>query len=180
MGIIWLVIPGVSVVVTMVKKITDDKLDNIDRKLLNILQNDFPLQSRPFLKIASQLEISEKDVIKRIKKLKNDYIRRIGGIFSSKKLGYVSTLLAAKVDEEHFYEVAEMINQYQGVTHNYRRNHDYNLWFTLICKSEENLKKTIQTIKNFKGVNILREFPIKDSFKLKVDLNMDSREKEDK
>lgn len=160
-------------------KKTKENLDKIDKKLLNIIQKDLPLKSRPFLEIAKKLKIDETEVITRIKKLKkSNYIRRMGGIFSSKKLGYKSILLAAKVKEDKFYEITEKINQYQGVTHNYRRNHEYNLWFTLIAESENRLENIINKISNLQGIRMLRKLPIKRSFKLKVDLNMKPDKKE--
>jgi len=162
----------------MKNKNLERHLDNIDKKLLNLIQKDFPLTSRPFLEIANTLNIEEQEVINRIKRLKSlNYIRRIGGIFSSKKLGYVSRLLAAKVNDEKFYKVAKKINQYQRVTHNYRRNHKFNLWFTLITKSESKLKQIINEISKIEGIKVLREFPIKRSFKLKVNLDMKSNRK---
>ena len=109
-------------------------MDKINKNLLNLIQSNFPIESRPFLKIANELDISENQVIDMIKELENDgYIKRIGGIFDSRKLGYSSTLCAIKVPFDRITEVAEIINSYNGVTHNYIRNHSYNMWFTVIA-----------------------------------------------
>ncbi|SJZ66391.1 siroheme decarboxylase subunit alpha [Selenihalanaerobacter shriftii] len=157
------------------------ELDQIDKELLNITQRNFPLIANPYEEIGSRLDISGEEVIERLKNLKETgYIRRLGGIFSSKKLGYVSTLVAAKVEEDKYYDVAEMINEYHGVTHNYRRNHKFNLWFTLIAPSEEELEKQFNEISDLTGIKTLRNLPATRFFKLGVNLNMkeDQSEKE--
>jgi DNA-binding Lrp family transcriptional regulator len=154
-----------------------EQLDTVNRKLLTIAQKDFPLTSKPYKEIGEELGISGEEVIDRLKKLKEaGYIRRIGGIFSSQNLGYKSTLAACKVDEDNYYQVVEAINKYEGVTHNYRRDHEFNLWFTLIAPTEEKLKKQLTEIENLTGVNVLRELPAKRFFKLGVNLDL---EKED-
>ncbi len=153
------------------------ELSKLDRQLLNIIQKDLPLVSRPFQKIADKIGISEQEVIERLQKLrKENYIRRVGGIFSPQKLGYVSTLLAAEVKTDEFYHTAEKINKYRGVTHNYRRNHRFNLWFTLIAKNKEKLQDQISEIKSFDEIQVLREFPVTKRYKLQVDLDMNKNE----
>lgn len=155
-----------------------ESLDDLDRKLLTLAQKEFPLEARPYHKLGEELDLSAQQVINRIKNLKESgYIRRMGGIFSSKKLGYVSTLAATKVVEDRFYQVAEKISQYQGVTHNYRRNHDFNLWFTLIAPSQDQLKKQLNEIRELEGIKVLRNLPAKRFYKLGVKLNLD-KEKE--
>ena len=110
-------------------------MDNTDKKLLDIVQDGFPLTSEPYREIASLLGVSEQDVIPRLKRLKDEgIIRRIGAIFDSKKLGYCSTLCAMKVPDQRIDEVALIINEYNGVTHNYLRNHEYNVWFTITTR----------------------------------------------
>jgi len=152
-------------------------LSETDRRLLDLIQEGIPLCSRPYKKLGEKLEIGEAETIKRLKKLKeNRYIRRLGGVFSTRKLGYQSTLIAARVDEGKYYEVAEAINQYPGVTHNYRRNHDFNLWFTLIATTEEEIERILQDIEDLPGIRVLRELPAVRRFKLKVEMKMHEKE----
>ena len=117
--------------------------------ILNRIQSDFPITSRPYLTIAKSLGFSENEVLKRITKLKQKgIIRRIGGNFVPEKLGFVSTLCAAKVPEDKIESFAAAVNRYPGVTHNYRRNNEFNIWFTFISPSmeeiEQNLKKSLR------------------------------------
>ncbi len=115
-------------------------MDSTDKKLLNRIQSDFPVESRPFQALGEELEISEDEVIERIKSLKEQkIIRRLGGVFDSKKLGYQSTLIAMRVPPEKIEETAQVVSAYDGVTHNYERQDVYNLWFTLICESQERI-----------------------------------------
>ncbi|MGM0471340.1 MAG: AsnC family transcriptional regulator [Bacillota bacterium] len=156
-------------------------LDSIDEELLNLTQQGIPLSATPYADLGAKLGIATEDVISRLEELKKEgYIRRLGGIFSSRKLGYVSTLIACRVAESKFYEVAEAINQYRGVTHNYRRNHNFNLWFTLIAPNDEELEKQLAEIEELTGIEQLRRLPAKRFFKLGVNLDMKSDEGESK
>ncbi|MBW2138430.1 MAG: Lrp/AsnC family transcriptional regulator, partial [Deltaproteobacteria bacterium] len=106
-------------------------MDHIDRAILNEIQSEFPIERRPYLEIGKRLGLGEEDVLERVKRLKeNGIIRRIGGSFHSRKLNFTSTLCAAKVPDEKLDQFVATVNRYPGVTHNYRRNHDYNVWFT--------------------------------------------------
>ena len=148
-------------------------MDAVDRKILNILQRNFPLVAEPFKALAEKVGIGEDDVLLRIKRMKQDgIIRRIGAVFDSRKLGFVSTLCAATVPDDKLKAFVEVVNAYPGVTHNYRRHHEYNVWFTFIAPSEDDLKKNLAEIRNRTGiVNILdmrasRTFKIDASFEL--------------
>ena len=124
-------------------------MEELDKKLLNIIQQGLPIESRPFLVLAKELEITEEEAIYRIQNLKEKkYIRRLGGIFNSKKLGYCSTLCAINVPKDRIEEVAKIINDYNEVTHNYIREHHYNMWFTIIAPSKEKIEEIIVSIKN--------------------------------
>lgn len=143
-------------------------MDNIDKSILQIIQHDFPLTERPYKVIGERLSLSEEEIIKRIKKLKEDnFIRRIGGIFSSKELGYTSLLCAIKTPPEDADRVAEIINVYPGVTHNYKRNHEYNIWFTLITEDIEIKNKIIKEIEEKTGYSI-KQLPATKLFKLRA------------
>ncbi|MBX4261863.1 winged helix-turn-helix transcriptional regulator [Clostridium estertheticum] len=148
-------------------------MDETNKNLLNLIQSNFPIESRPFLKIANKLNISENQVIDMIKELKNDgYIKRIGGIFDSRKLGYSSTLCAIKVPLDRITEVAEIINSYHGVTHNYIRNHSYNMWFTVIAPSIVEVKEFLNDIKIKTDIDEIIELPVVNLFKINVVFNI--------
>ena len=148
-------------------------IDEIDIELLNIIQNNFPITLRPYKSIAEILDISEEDVLNRIKKLKDeDKIRKIGVTFNSKQLGYKSTLCALTVPADRLDEVAEIINSYEGVTHNYVRKHKYNVWFTLIAPSIESLQCTIEEIRMRIGINQIMNLSSQRVFKIKVDFKL--------
>ena len=144
-------------------------MDDIDRKLLNILQKSFPICKRPFLKIGEILSLSEDEVIERIKKLKEKgIIRKIGANFDSKALGFKSTLVGMKVPENKIEEVVKIINTYKGVTHNYLRNNEYNVWFTLIAESEEAIDKTIEEISKKTKIKDILNLPAIKFYKVRA------------
>lgn len=146
-------------------------------EVLNLIQSNFPIESRPYLKIANELNMTEEQVINIIRYLKdNGYIRRLGGVFNSKKLGYYSTLCAVKVPKERIQEVATLINDYIGVTHNYIRNHEYNMWFTVIASTEDEVKKFINGIKSKTEIQDIISLPSINLFKINVNFNINLRE----
>lgn len=148
-------------------------MDRESKEILNLIQSDFPLDTRPFLTIANKLNTTEQRVIDIIKKLKKDgYIRRIGGIFNSKKLGYYSTLCAMKVPYERITGVANYINCYKGVTHNYIRNNSYNMWFTVTAASKEEIKKFLKDVEDNTGINEILELPSIEVFKINATFHM--------
>jgi len=147
-------------------------LDKMDQSLLDILQNSFPLTLKPFQDIAMQLGIKEDEVLERISRMKREgLIRRIGGIMDSGRLGFYSTLCAAAVPEARIDEVAAIINQNPGVTHNYLREHPYNIWFTLTCKSQQEALQQIKELENLTGCKIL-SMPTRKVYKIKVSFDM--------
>jgi len=148
-------------------------MDEKSKKLINLIQDNFPIESRPYLKIAKELDITEEEVINIIKELKNEnYIKRLGGIFNSKKLGYYSTLCAIKVPENRIFEVATVINNYYGVTHNYLRNHNFNMWFTVIAPSKEEVYGFIKELKFRTGIDEVIELPALKLFKINVKFHL--------
>lgn len=149
-------------------------MNNNSNKLLNIIQNDFPIEPRPFLSIAKNLKMSEKEVLDLIKELKEQgFIRRIGGIFDSKNLGYAGTLCAMEVPENKIEEVSQIVNSYENVTHNYLRNHRYNMWFTLIEPSLSSLDVHINEIKTKTGITEILILNSLRTFKINVNLNIE-------
>lgn len=142
-------------------------------KLLNLIQNGFPIEPRPFLSIANQLGMSETEVLEMIKELKEQgNIRRLGGIFDSKNLGYIGTLCAMEVSENKIGVVSQIVNSYPCVTHNYLRNHKYNMWFTLIVPSQTSIDTYINEIKSKTEINEIMILNSLQTFKINVNLSM--------
>lgn len=148
-------------------------MDNIDRELLNLLQDRIPTVSRPFLVLGEQLGISEDDVLNRIKVLReNGYIRRIGGIFDSRRLEYFSTLCVLSVPTQRIDEVAAIINGYSCVTHNYIRDNSLNMWFTLITTSREKVEEFLEEIREKSQISRILSLPSEKVYKIKTNFNM--------
>jgi DNA-binding Lrp family transcriptional regulator len=148
-------------------------IDEIDRAILNRIQSDFPIISRPYLSIAQNLHLSEEQVMKRLKRLKKEgIIRRIGGNFVPEKLGFVSTLCAAKVSRDKIDSFARTVNRYPGVTHNYRRDNKYNIWFTFIAQSMDEIKKNLENISQETGVKGIINLPATRMYKIKAHFDL--------
>ncbi len=144
-------------------------MDETDKKILNIIQTDFPVHAEPFNVLAKIIGIDEDEVLKRVKKLKETgIIRRMGAVFDTRKLGFASTLCAARVSKEKLKEFVEIVNSYPGVTHNYRRNHEYNVWFTFMASTEEEIKESLTEISEKSGVSDILNMPAKQNFKIDV------------
>ena len=148
-------------------------LDQTDRKILQVIQSDFPLVSRPYLAIAEAAGITEQGVMERIGRMQaGGVIRRLGGLFDSRKLGYTGTLCALRVPPDDIERVAAIINQYNGVTHNYLRNHEYNVWFTLLAESEHKLETLLDEIKEKTGITHILDLPATKVFKVRVNFDL--------
>jgi siroheme decarboxylase len=148
-------------------------IDDIDRMILNQIQSDFPMTVRPYLSIADHLDLSEAEVIHRVERLKkNDIIRRIGGNFVPDKLGFVSTLCAAKVPEDKIENFAGIVNRYPGVTHNYQRDNKYNVWFTFIAPSMDEIAKNLKKISQETGIKDIINLPATKMYKIKAHFNL--------
>ena len=144
-------------------------MDATDKAIINRIQSDFPISSRPYAVIADEFDLSEDEVISRVRKLKSTgIIRRIGGNFVPGKLGYVSTLCAGKVPEDKIDTFAGIVNQYTGVTHNYVRENDYNIWFTVIAPSRELIENHLAEIAEKTGVKEIINLPATHVFKIKA------------
>ncbi|MFA5902703.1 MAG: Lrp/AsnC family transcriptional regulator [Desulfobacula sp.] len=148
-------------------------IDNINKTLLNTIQIDFPIDSRPFHIISQKLGLSEDEVIHRIRQMKKDMlIRRIGGNFSPDKLGYHSTLCAARVPEDKIDLFTKTVNSYSGVTHNYQRNHDFNIWFTFIAPSVEMIEKNLKNISDATQIEPILNLPATKVFKISANFKV--------
>lgn len=149
------------------------ELDTIDRAILNRIQSDFPMTSRPYMSVADEVGISEDDVLKRLVRLKEKgIIRRIGGNFVPNKLGFVSTLCAAKVPEDMIESFAKIVNRYPGVTHNYLRDNKYNIWFTFIAPSMEVIEANLENISKETGISNIINLPATKVFKIKAHFDL--------
>ncbi len=151
-------------------------LDDGDRRLMNLLQSSFPLDERPFALIASEAEMDLDDVLARTRRLlEGRIIREITPIFDTRALGYESMLVAAKVDSEHPQRAAQIVNSHPGVSHNYLRTHDFNLWFTIATPpdSELGLAGTLDVLMRETGAESMRELPTLTLFKINMNLEME-------
>ncbi len=148
-------------------------LDHMDRAILNLIQSDFPITPRPYLAIAQRLGFSENDVINRLNRLKKKgIIRRIGGNFVPEKLGFVSTLCAARVPEDKIQGFAKTVNRYPGVTHNYQRDNKYNVWFTFIAPSMKEIEENLENISRQTGIKEIINLPATKVFKIRAHFNL--------
>ncbi len=149
-------------------------MDSMDRQLLDIIQTGFPLSPRPYAELGQRLGLDEQEVLDRVRGLKaRKIIRRLGANFQSAKLGFVSTLCAAKVPQDKMDAFVAEVNAKPGVTHNYLREHDYNIWFTLISPSREETQAILDGITQATGVPILN-LPATKLFKIRVDFRMEN------
>jgi siroheme decarboxylase len=151
-------------------------LDDLDRKLLNLLQGSFPLARRPFAGVAALAQVDEDEVMRRTQRLLDArIIRQITPIFDTRALGYSSMLVAAKVDPKFPHRAAQVINEHPGVSHNYLRNHDFNLWFTLATEpdSKLGLQGTLDVLARHAGAESMRQLPTLKLFKIRMDLEME-------
>jgi DNA-binding Lrp family transcriptional regulator len=152
-------------------------LDEADKKLLNLMQGSFALTRRPFAHVAGLAELAEDEVLTRVERLlEKRIIREITPIFDTRALGYQSMLVAAKVDPEFPHRAAKVINSHPGVTHNYLRNHDFNLWFTIAVEpgSGLGLQGTLDVLQAETGAQSIRQLPTLKLFKIRMDLEMEA------
>jgi DNA-binding Lrp family transcriptional regulator len=147
-------------------------LDTTDKKILQILQDDFPIVSQPWKEISQRLSLTEQEVISRIERLKEkDVVLRIGPIFDSAKIGLKSsTLVALRVDAEKIDEVAQIINQYDNISHNYQRDDEYNIWFTLTAQNDQEINVVLEQIRHKLNVDKhdMLNLPTRHRFKINV------------
>jgi DNA-binding Lrp family transcriptional regulator len=151
-------------------------LDETDKRLMNLLQSSFPIDPEPFALVASEAELELDDVLVRTQRLLDGrIIREITPIFDTRALGYESMLVAAKVDSEHPQRAAQIVNSHPGVSHNYLRTHDFNLWFTIATPpdSELGLHGTLEVLMRETGAESMRELPTLTLFKINMNLEME-------
>jgi siroheme decarboxylase len=150
-------------------------LSDQDKELLNLMQGAFPLEPRPYASVASSLGVSEETVLTRVQELIDDrIIRQVTPIFDTRALGYQSMLVAAKVDADNPHRPAQVINAHPGVSHNYLRNHEFNLWFTIATEPDSRLglEGTLDVLAKEAGAESVRMLPTLKLFKIRMDLEM--------
>jgi DNA-binding Lrp family transcriptional regulator len=151
-------------------------LDDLDRRLLNLMQGRFPLEPRPYASVAAEADISEDLALERVQRLVDErIIRQVTPIYDTRALGYSSMLVAAKVDAENPWRAAKIINEHPGVSHNYLRNHDFNIWFTLATEPDSTLglQGTLDVLQRETGAESIRQLPTLKLFKIRMDLEME-------
>ena len=148
-------------------------MDTLDTEILNVIQWKFPLVARPFDVIAKKFDITSDEVKLRLDKLKrNGVLRQLSAIFDTRKLGYTSSLVAMEIEPEKLEDVAYQINKHPGVSHNYEREHEFNLWFTLAVPPGSDLKSELDKFSKLDGIKKVRMLPTLQLFKIGVKLDM--------
>ncbi|MDE1726361.1 MAG: Lrp/AsnC family transcriptional regulator [Thaumarchaeota archaeon] len=148
-------------------------MDNLDKEILNEIQWTFPLVPRPYSQVAKKFQLSDETMMQRLRTLKESgVVRQLSAIFDTRKLGYKSALVAMAIDADKLDHVASQVNRHPGVSHNYERNHEYNLWFTLAVPPGSDLKSEIDKFSKLQGINKVRMLPTIKLFKIGVKLEM--------
>ena len=151
-------------------------LDDFDRRLLNLMQGSFPIERRPYAAVAAAAGCEEGEVLARVTALlKQRIIRQVTPIYDTRALGYSSMLVAARVDPAHPWGAARIINSHPGVSHNYLRNHEFNMWFTLAVERDSRLglDGTLDVLAELTGATSIRQLPTLKLFKIRMDLEME-------
>jgi siroheme decarboxylase len=151
-------------------------LDQFDKRLLNQMQGSFPIVERPYAAVAQELGVDEDVVLRRVQELIDErIIRQVTPIFDTRAFGYGSMLVAAKVDPEHPWGPAKIVNSHPGVSHNYLRNHEFNMWFTIAVEegSRLGLQGTLDLLQELTGAESIRQLPTLKLFKIRMDLDME-------
>ena len=149
-------------------------MDAYDRKILDVIQSKFPIAERPYAEVGRQVGLTEAEVLARVRALKaRGVIRRVGANFQSDRLGWQSTLCAARVPDDRLDHFVACVNSHQGVTHNYLRQHSFNVWFTCVGPSMEAVREVLADIKRQTGIECLN-LPSQRLFKIKVDFAMET------
>jgi DNA-binding Lrp family transcriptional regulator len=155
-------------------------MDKLDKEILNEIQWTFPLDSRPYSVMAKKFGIPDAELMQRLEALRKDgIIRQISAIFDTRKLGYKSALVAMAIEPDKLDYVANQVNKHPGVSHNYERNHEYNLWFTLAVPPGSDLKTEIDKFSKLSGIKKTRLLPTIKLFKIGVKLEMVDEKKSD-
>ena len=156
---------------------TKPEMDGLDKRLLNKLQWEFPMVPRPFQALGDALGATEDEVLARVRQLKADRVlRQISAIFDTRSLGYKSSLVAMRVGPDRVDEAAAVLNEHPGVSHNYKRNHAFNIWFTLAVPPPTSLEQTVEVLHRLAGAESTRILQTLRLFKIGVKLDMTGTE----
>jgi len=148
-------------------------MDELDKELLNEIQTTFPLVTRPFDAIAKKFNTTPEIIKEHLNNLKKvGILRQLSAIFDTRKLGYTSSLVAMEIEHDKLEYVASQINRHPGVSHNYEREHQFNLWFTLAVPPGADLKAEVDKFNVLKGIKKVRMLPTLQLFKIGVKLDM--------
>lgn len=157
---------------------TGNEFTDLERRILDLIQTDFPLCMEPYAALAADASCTTDEAHATVMKLRQSgIIRRIGGSFAASKLGYISTLVAATVDPADLEATAGAVSEYSEVTHNYERGHRYNLWFTITAHSRERMKQIADELRIRPGVKALHLLPATKTFKIRVNFDFESEKK---
>ncbi len=127
-------------------------MDNIDRNIINTLQQGFPLSEEPYAEVALQLGIEESELLQRLQRLLAEKkLTRFGPMYDAARLGGAFSLVAMKVPEDEFERIADIVNSYPEVAHNYQRDHEFNMWFVLATETEERVDEVNREIEQRTG-----------------------------
>ena len=148
-------------------------MDDLDKRILSLIQTDFPVAGRPFDALAERLGAEADRIARRVSEMRrSDIIRRLGAVFDSRALGYFSTLVAARIPADRLDEVAREVTDLPGVTHNYRREHAYNLWFTLTAESEARIEAILADLRSRTGIDAFFSLPALTVYKIRVNFDL--------
>jgi DNA-binding Lrp family transcriptional regulator len=148
----------------------DERLDNTDRAILNALQGGFPIVARPFAAVADELGLDEATLIERVQTLLDRGVAsRFGPLFNAEAMGGAFTLAALAVPEDRFADVAALVNAHPEVAHNYRRGHDFNMWFVVACEQPERIAEVLREIERETGLPVI-DLPKEEEFFLELKL----------
>lgn len=140
-------------------------MDDIDRTIINTLQHGFPVCDRPYLQVATELGLTEQELLDRLQALLDDgTLSRFGPLYHAELMGGALTLAAVKVPEHRFDEVTEIINAFPEVAHNYARNHELNMWFVIATETPEQLQQAIDAIEQLTGLSVFNMPKINEYF----------------
>ena len=155
-------------------------LGESDKELLNEIQWTFPLVTRPFDAIAKKFDTTPEIIKEKLNNLKEiGVLRQLSAIFDTRKLGYTSSLVAMEIEHDKLEYVASQINRHPGVSHNYERDHQFNLWFTLAVPPGADLNSELEKFNVLKGIKKVRKLPTLQLFKIGVKLDMIDDKKHD-
>ena len=155
-------------------------MDDLDKEILNEIQWSFPLVTRPFDAIAKKFDTTPEIIKNRLHSLKEiGVLRQLSAIFDTRKLGYTSSLVAMEIESDKLEDVANQINRHPGVSHNYERDHQFNLWFTLAVPPGTDLKQELEKFNVLKGIKKVRMLPTLQLFKIGVKLDLVDEKKHD-